>query len=1117
MATAHKSLFHKPLFRPEAVRPAMKNFILPERVEACRPNLAIWAKKFADKKLDLLKETELLPDFITHIFGSLLGYAGPVSKLDTYSMKREALVKVDGKFADAAFGEFGLGKERFVAVLEGKGPKDPLDRPFAGRHKSAVDQAMNYAVQLKIDWYIVTNTRETRLYYKGEDTLTFETFETARFATDEAELRRFVFLLGAENVLNKEGRNHFKELLEDSKNKGRELTNKFYKEYRALRQSLFQNLIESNPAEQKLELLAATQKILDRILFVAFAEDRDLLPRNSIAKAYEHEDEYEERPVWVNFKRLFTWVNEGNTKKSIPLYNGGLFKADAYIDRLIVPDSICERFKNLAEYEYGKAVDTDKGLIDVEILGHVFEQSIADLEEMQNALAGRVAVPKLKEQTKTSRKEAGAFYTPAFITRHIVEQTLKPVLDARFLSLQARLQAKQKGKAKKCLDSPTAFVKEELTPGEIGSLVLFWEEWIEEVKSVRIVDPACGSGAFLIEAFNQLEAVYRQADGFLTELRGFAIFGVYQTILNNNLYGVDLNGEAVEIARLSCWIKTAEPGTALTSLDHNIRKGNSVVTDPAIHAEAFDWHAAFPEVFAAGGFDVVIGNPPYVRQEWLADYKAHWEAHFQSYASSADLFVYFYELAVKLLCPDGRLGFITSGSWVRGGYGEGLRRFLSQNAGMESMIDFGEFQPFEDAEMIRPTILIASKRPPGGPMKLWKWLTSGRPPEALGEVLACASSMRTDHLGSDAWELETDDALALRNKLSGGGQKLIAYCGNQISYGVKTGLNEVFVIGSALREQLIQANARSVEIIKPFIQGTNLREWHINDSTEFLIFTRRGINIEEYPAIHEYLKQHRNALEPRPDAWGEAQEEKTWKGRKPGSYKWFEIQDSVDYWSAFEQPKIVWPDITNRPRFSMDTSHRYLGNTGYVIPGGDYYLLGVLSSWATWFFISKTAQPLRLRSGRWQYRLIAQFMENVPIPDAPPADREAIARLAERCNILGNERYRIEEQVRQRLTTNFRTEEHPGNKLNELAQKWASLEFMPLGESLKTSFKRKHNPFSAPRAADEWETYLKAKRAEVDALRQELADAEAEINERVYRLFNLSMEEIALLKREVEH
>ncbi len=788
-----------------------------------------------------------------------------------------------------------------------------------------------------------------------------------------------MFLLGADNVLDRAGRNHFKELLDDSKSKGRELTDKFYREYRTLRGTMFRELCQHNPAENPLAVLAATQKILDRILFIAFAEDRELLPRRSILKAYDFEDE-DERPVWVSFQRLFRHVNGGSAKKNIAAYNGGLFKPDDVVDRLIVPDEVCGGFKDLAAYEYGRAADTDKGLIDVEILGHVFEQSIADLEEMQNAITGKGAAPKLKEQKKSSRKEAGAFYTPDFITRHIVEQTLKPVLAARQSALQTKLQAKLKGNAKKALASPTTFVKDDLTPGETSALVLFWEEWIDEVKSVRIVDPACGSGAFLIEAFNQLEAVYRQADGFLTELRGLTVFGVYQTILNNNLYGVDLNEEAVEIARLSCWIKSAEPGSPLTSLDHNIRKGNSVVTDKNVHPDAFDWHAAFPEVFAAGGFDVVIGNPPYVRQEWIKEYKAHWEATFESYSSTADLFVYFYELGIKLLRPNGRLGFITSGGWVRGAYGEGLRGFLSANAGLESMIDFGEFQPFEDAEMIRPTILIASKREAGGPMKLWKWLTAKRPPEALTEVMEKAPSMSTDHLGSGTWELETDEVRALKVKLASVGVPLSKYVNGEIYRGVVTGANEVFVIGESTKKLLVDADPRSIEIIKPFIQGTNLRKWHIDDSIEYLIFTRRGITISDYPAIHDYLKQHREALEPRPDGWEDANKGKVSKGRKPGSYQWFEIQDSVDYWSAFDKPKIVWPDITNCPRFCMDTGNRYLGNTGFVIPGGDHFLLGILASWASWFFISKTAQPLRLRSDRWQYRLFAQYMEHIPIP-----------------------------------------------------------------------------------------------------------------------------------------
>jgi hypothetical protein len=214
---------------------------------------------------------------------------------------------------------------------------------------------------------------------------------------------------------------------------------------------------------------------------------------------------------------------------------------------------------------------------------------------------------------------------------------------------------------------------------------------------------------------------------------------------------------------------------------------------------------------------------------------------------------------------------------------------------------------------------------------------------------------------------------------------------------------------------------------------------------------------------------------------------------------------------------IGWPDITNQPRFAFLEAGTYVGMTAFVIPSSDAYLLGVLSSWATWFFISKTAQPLRLRSDRWQYRLKGQYMEHIPIPDAAPADREAIAQLAERCNTLGNQRYQIEERVRHRITTTFRTEEDPDGKLNEKAQEWWLPPFLQLGEAIRVSFRRKRNPFDAPKAADEWEPYIKEHRDEVDALRRHLADAEEEINERVYRLFKLTPDEVVLLKREVEH
>ena len=487
---------------------------------------------------------------------------------------------------------------------------------------------------------------------------------------------------------------------------------------------------------------------------------------------------------------------------------------------------------------------------------------------------------------------------------------------------------------------------------------------------------------FLIEAFDQLHAAYQASNDRLEELRGHrTLFDLDKRILENNLYGVDLNEEAIEICRLSLWIKTAERGKALTSLDHTIRVGNSVVADPTVHPRAFDWQAAFPEVFKNGGFDVVVANPPYIRQEWLAPYKTHFEAVFKSYDGTADIFTYFFERGLQVLRDGGRLALITSGSWVRANFAAPLRKVIAENTAIESMIDFGEFQPFEDAEMIRPTITILRKEPPGPPMRLFKWLEAGQPPENLSEVIASAATMRTDHLAADAWELDSDEVLALRRKLADAGKPLGKCADAKVFRGVITGLTEAFVISAEQRLALIAEDARSEAVIRPFAQGTHLRPWFMEDSGEFLIQLQSSENVcwpwsdsgdeaervfrETYPAIHAHLNRFREQAIRRQDQ---------------GRY-WWELR-SCGYWAAFEQPKIVWPDISKLPRFSMDTRGCTLGNTAYTIPGGDYYLLGVLASWTLWFYISKTAQPLRLRAGRWQYRLFSQFMEQLPIPDA---------------------------------------------------------------------------------------------------------------------------------------
>jgi hypothetical protein len=1111
----------KPLFRPDVLRAHLAAFALPGHVDALRPKLAHWAELLSSGKANTLNEQEILPDFLTDFFCELLGYTRPADGGPRYTISREKHVQVEGEFADAVLGDFGRGPDRFIVALEGKGPKDPLDRPFAGRRMSAVDQGYRYAINLPCDFVIVTSTRQTRLYGKGTDQQTYERFDTEQLAESDAQLKRFVFLLGAARVAPESGRCHFYDLLAESERVGKDLTKEFYLRYAEMRHDAFRRLCRDNPDLPRHDVLGCAQKLLDRVLFCAFCEDRGLLPTETIRKAYEHHDPYHPRPIWDNFRGLFAAINRGNAALGIHAYNGGLFAEDTVLDNLKVADEVCAFFRELGDFDYRPAHQAaayapaagNNSLVDVDILGHIFEQSITDLEKLRNELDG-LAEPAGAEKHKTRRKKEGAFYTRAFITRYIIQQALGGVLRDRFEQLRRAQEQTAKGAARAAIADPSVYTLDKLKKPERAALVRFWEAWQDELALVRLLDPACGSGAFLIEAFDQLHAANQASNDRLEELRGHrTLFDLDKRILENNLYGVDLNDEAIEICRLSLWIKTAERGKALTSLDHTIRVGNSVVADPAYCAKAFDWQAAFPEVFRAGGFDVVVANPPYIRQEWLAPYKAHFEAAYRSYDGTADIFTYFFERGLQLLRNGGRLAFITSGSWVRANFAAPLRKVIAENTAVESMIDFGEFQPFEDAEMIRPTITVLNKQPPGPPMRLFKWLGAGQPPENLSEVIAATATMRIDHLGAAAWELEADNVLALRRKLAERHRTLSQHVSGEIFYGIKTGLSEVFVIGEAVRNQLIAEDAGSGSLLEQFVQGTNMRPWYLEHPQQYLIalkssndqewpWSRCGDSAEsvfekEYPAIHAYLDARRSAVCNRTD-----------QGRF-----WWELRTCA-YWDQFVRPKILWPDITNRPRFSMDKESLIFGDTAFMVPRQDYYLLGILASWATWFFLSRTAQPLRLRSNRWQYRLKAQYVERVPVPDAGDGERAAIAELAERCCDIGTKRYELQSAVRRRITQTFGT---GCGTLNTKAESWWEPSLSDLGTALKASFKLPASPFKNPRVADDWEPYLEQKRAEVASFTKQLADAEAELNDRVFRLFKLTPDEIRLLQHEVEH
>jgi hypothetical protein len=1027
----------KPLFHPEVIRQQVRSFKLPEQTEGLRPKLRHWAELIASGRADDFKETDLFPDFLTDIFCNLLGYTRPAGSGDTFTLSREKHVEVDGKFADAVLGRFHKDKEQFIVALEGKGTRDPLDRPFAGRRMSAVDQAYRYAINLPCDWIIVTSMRETRLYHKGSNQHAYERFETVRLASDPALLKRFVFLLGAERVVPEKRDCHLYELFKASESVGRELTNQFYALYADIREKVLTRLCRENTSVAPQEILRCTQKLLDRVLFCAFCEDRSLLPADTLKRAFAHNDPYNPKPIWENFRGLFRAIDAGNAGLNIPAYNGGLFASDPGLDTLRVPDEVCAHFRELGDYDYRPARDVAdededtevRSVIDVDILGHIFEQSITDLERLRQSLESG-GVPVDDHQAATRRKKEGAFYTPAFITRYNVEQALGGVLKVRFEALRKKHESEATGTSRKPLADPNAYDLNALNEPQRKALIRFWEAWQEELKSLRILDPACGSGAFLIETFDQLHAFYEISNGRLEELRGQrTLFDLDRQILQHNLYGVDLNAEAIQICQLSLWIKTAARGKVLTSLDHTIREGNSVISDPAVHPKALDWPAAFPEVFAQGGFDVVVGNPPYVRQELLTPFKPWLEAHYETFHGMADLYVYFYELGVRVLKPGGLLSFIVTNKWMKAGYGEPLRRFFSEKAWVRSVVDFGHAkQIFEEADVF-PSIIVVEKPTEAPKPKTARLCAIPREQLRIDDLSVQIEKegvdMRLSQLGVDAWQLEPSGVIALLHKITGTGKPLKAFAEVKPLRGVVTGCNEAFLIDSKTRNDLVTADPKSSEIIHRYLRGQDVGRWQSEWAQTWIIFTRRGIDIDAYPAVKAHLAQYREQLEPKPVDWKGS----NWPGRKGGSYQWFEIQDSIDYWREFSKPKIVYQEIQFHPSYALDTNG-YLGNNKtFFITAEDLYLLAVMNSplmwWHNWRYLPHMKDEALSPVGF--------LMEELPIAEPTIAIREAAEKAVRRLIEITAQQQQTQRTLLDWLRMEYAIEK-PGNKLQAMTE-----------------------------------------------------------------------------------
>lgn len=792
-----------------------------------------------------------------------------------------------------------------------------------------------------------------------------------------------------------------------------------------------------------------TQRLFNRLMFVAFVQKKGWLTFGGssdylralwndyrrYAKAEPDEDYnfYRDRLQLLFFSALsnevdVAGINGGGFLKELlgeTVYlNGGLFEKDRMDedDRVEVPDAAVRRILDdlfgAFNFTVSEATPLDVEVaVDPEMLGKVFEELV------------------------TGRHETGSYYTPKPIVAFMCREALKGYLQAAVPQESPAQIAR--------------FVDEHAADGlRNGEAVL------QALREVKACDPACGSGAYLLGMLHELLDL-REALFATGKLDYASIYARKLEIIQNNLYGVDIDLFAVNVARLRLWLSLvvdferedpAEPIPPLPNLDFKIEQGDSLaapmekqydLADHMVHdfeeakaeymrayqghkrlaraeverlrreiagwthggakVAGFDWMVEFAEVFATkhapatiggdlnlghelaadrpGGFDIVLANPPYVRMELFKDQKPTLRRNFSDvHSDRADLYVYFYARAMDLLAPAGMLVFISSNKWFRAGYGAKLRKYISDNMWIGSITDFGDLPVFETATAY-PMIFVAQnghfKKSLKAPIFTHPRSLESPYPDVRALVDQMGTPLPIEALQGEEWRFANDGMAAMLTRMRTGSKPLVDVVRNGILYGIKTGLNEAFIIDGVTRDALISADPNSAEVIKPVALGKEIRRWWFDSPNKWILYLPHGIDASKYPAVLDYLRPFKLRLE-----------------QRATKQRWYELQQPQQrYERGFQQMKFLVPDIAKEPRFALDRHGTYPANTAYGIVSDDLYLLGALNSSSVAAYYSETSSQVR---GGYM-RFIYQYIAKIPIPEATPADRAVVAELVQHC------------------------------------------------------------------------------------------------------------------------
>ena len=793
-----------------------------------------------------------------------------------------------------------------------------------------------------------------------------------------------------------------------------------------------------------------SSRLLGRLLFVWFLRKMDVI--NEAVGYFDVEEldateYYEQKLKVLFFNTLNTEISDrSNGDLRTPYLNGGLFEAkenDFAKEKLIFPEGFFERlFAHFNEFNFTtdeSSADFELIAVDPEMLGQVFETLLAS---------------QIDENESNERNKTGSFYTPREIVGYMVKETLRQYL-------YSKLDANAHAGIDELLDlSDSQWISRKST-----SSVDVWgvktKNIISKIKSAldsfKVIDIASGSGAFPMGMMQQLLKTYERIE------TNFDPYKLKLSIIENNIYGVDIQPMAVEISRLRAWLSVIVDETdknniqPLPNLDFKFIAANSLVKlekgqtslfddpdldlklkdlrdkyfnarkpstkkkyqekyynltfgqismfedertrqlktfDPFKNRIAADFFDPYIMFGISDGFDAVIGNPPYIHlQKMKSRDPKSWEFYkenskklgFETYEAKGDLYTLFYEKGMDQIKKDGLLAFITSNKWMRAGYGKKLRNFFIEKTNPLELIDLGA--NVFDSATVDTNILILQKS--DNKHQLRALALEENKTENMSDYIK-QHAINLDYHTGESWIILNKIEQSIKKKIEAVGTPLKDW-NIKINRGILTGLNEAFIISKKKRDELVEADPKSVEIIRPILRGRDIKRNKIDFQDKYLIalFPSKNYDIEKFPAIKDWLlngdwvtaKTKTNP--PTPIGSGKLRLEQTgethtfkgvkFKSRKKTTNKWFEIQDSIQYWDDFNKPKIIYPETTQGAYFALDNKKFMLDKTCFMITNYENltYLQCTLSSYLFEFAYKRIYASIELGIKGYQYNKYA--------------------------------------------------------------------------------------------------------------------------------------------------